>query len=58
MAADLAGLGCLLMVNDGEVTVLGQQNYLEVWNRTDFESNVLSKPLTDEELDELAGLGF
>ncbi len=41
---------------DGEVTVLGQQNYLEVWSRHEFEKR--HKPLSDEELRDLADLGF
>lgn len=43
---------------DGEVTVLGQQDHLEIWNRTDFEQLVLDNPLTDEELDALGELGL
>ena len=43
---------------NGEVAVLGQQNYLEVWNRAAFEERLLSHPLTDEDLRELATLGF
>ncbi len=43
---------------DGEVAVLGQQNFLEVWNRSAFEEALRRDPLTDEELSELAGLGF
>ncbi|MCP3981637.1 MAG: division/cell wall cluster transcriptional repressor MraZ [bacterium] len=42
----------------GEVAVVGQQNYLEVWNRGVFEDRVLNDPLTPEELIELASLGF
>ena len=43
---------------DGEVAVLGQQNFLEVWNRAQFEDRLTREPLTDEELMELAGMGF
>ena len=43
---------------DGEVTVLGQQDHLEIWNRADFEQLVLNNPLTDEELDALGELGL
>jgi len=43
---------------DGEVAVLGQQNFLEVWNRAAFEEALKRDPLTDEELRELAALGF
>jgi len=42
----------------GEVAVLGQQNFLEVWNRADFEEQLKHDPLTDSELAELASLGF
>jgi MraZ protein len=43
---------------DGEVAVLGQQNYLEVWNLTSFEQWLKQDPLTDEDLKELAVFGF
>ena len=43
---------------NGEVAVLGQQNYLEIWDRTTFEERVRSNPLSDAELAELASLGF
>jgi len=43
---------------DSEVTVLGQQDHLEIWNRADFEQLVLNNPLTDEELDALGELGL
>ncbi len=42
----------------GEVAVLGQQNYLEVWNRQIFEESLKNDPLTDADLKELASLGF
>jgi MraZ protein len=42
----------------GEVAVLGQQNYLEVWNRQIFEEMLKNDPLTDADLKELASLGF
>jgi MraZ protein len=42
----------------GEVSVLGQQDRLDVWNRSEVERNVLDHPLTDEDLQSLAGLGF
>jgi len=42
----------------GEVAVLGQQNYLEVWNRAIFESVLETAPLTDKDLQELSLLGF
>jgi len=43
---------------DGEVAVLGQQSYLEVWNRSAFEKLLDENPLTDDDLTELATLGF
>lgn len=43
---------------DGEVAVLGQQDYLEVWNRSQVEASLERNPLTDEELSGLAALGF
>jgi MraZ protein len=43
---------------EGEVAVLGQQNHLEIWNRTQFEDRLRLDPLTDEDLMELATLGF
>jgi len=42
----------------GEVAVLGQQDHLEVWNRATFEDRLRLDPLTDDDLRELAGLGF
>lgn len=43
---------------NGEVAVLGQQNYLEVWDHATFEDQLKNQPLTDEHLKELAALGF
>ncbi len=43
---------------DGEVAVLGQQNFLEVWNRASFEEALKRDPLTDDDLRELAEFGF
>lgn len=43
---------------DGEVAVLGQQNYLEVWNRTSIEEQLRNDPLTEADLRELASFGF
>ncbi|HXV77985.1 MAG TPA: hypothetical protein VD788_16875 [Candidatus Polarisedimenticolaceae bacterium] len=43
---------------DGEVAVLGQQNFLEVWNRAQFEERLERDPLTDADLAELASMGF
>lgn len=46
-----AGLG-------GEVAVLGQQNYLEVWERNTVEEQLRHDPLTEDDLRRLAELGF
>jgi len=43
---------------DGEVAVLGQQNFLEVWNRAQFEERLGRDPLSDDDLLELASMGF
>jgi MraZ protein len=43
---------------DGDVAVLGQQNFVEVWNRAQIESVLREHPLDDEDLRELATLGF
>jgi division/cell wall cluster transcriptional repressor MraZ len=42
----------------GEVAVLGQQDFLEVWNRASFEQRLKSDPLTDEDLAVLADSGI
>jgi MraZ protein len=42
----------------GEVVVLGQQDFLEVWNRTAFEERLQSDPLTDVDLGALSDLGI
>jgi MraZ protein len=42
----------------GDVAVLGQQNFLEVWNRVSFEDALKRDPLTDDDLRELAAFGF
>jgi MraZ protein len=41
-----------------EVAVLGQQDFLEVWNHGRFETGLESNPLTDDDLETLAGLGI
>jgi len=43
---------------DGEVAVLGQQNFLEIWNRAAVEEQMLGALLTEEELEQLGSLGF
>jgi len=42
----------------GEVAVLGQQDFLEVWNRVSFEERLGRDPLTDEDLAILAQSGI
>jgi MraZ protein len=42
----------------GEVVVLGQQDFLEVWNRNVFEERLQADPLTDTDLGALADLGI
>ena len=42
----------------GEVVVLGQQDFLEVWNRTAFEDRLHADPLTDADLGTLSDLGI
>jgi MraZ protein len=42
----------------GEVVVLGQQDFLEVWNRTAFEARLQADPLTDADLGALSDLGI
>ncbi len=42
----------------GEVAVLGQQDFLEVWNRSAFEERLAGDPLTDADLATLASLGI
>lgn len=42
----------------GEVVVLGQQDFLEVWNRNVFEERLHADPLTDADLGALADLGI
>ena len=43
---------------DGDVTVLGQQDHLEVWNRSHFEERMTVDPLTDSDLAVLAEFGI
>ena len=42
----------------GEVVVLGQQDFLEVWNRSAFEERLHADPLTDADLGALSDLGI
>lgn len=43
---------------DGEVVVLGHQNFLRVCNRRRFEDRLEKEPLTDDDLSRLAAQGF
>ena len=42
----------------GEVAVLGQQTYLDIWNREKFASMLAANPLTEEDRQILASLGI
>lgn len=42
----------------GEVDVLGNYNYLEVWNHERFLSKMNREPFTDDDLQALADLGI
>ena len=41
-----------------EVVVLGQHEYLEIWNRVTFEERLNGDPLTDADLGALSELGI
>ena len=41
---------------NGEVDVLGQQNYLEVWNHERLVARLLAEPFTDDDAKALFGL--
>ena len=42
----------------GDVDVLGQQNYLEVWNHERFVSRLIAEPFTDEDAKALSDFGI
>jgi MraZ protein len=42
----------------GEVAVIGQQEFLEVWNRSAFEERLARSPLTDQDLESLSRMGI
>lgn len=42
----------------GDVDVLGQQNFLEVWNHERFVSRLLTDPFTDEDAKTLSDFGI
>ncbi len=43
---------------NGEVAVLGNQSYLDIWNREKFESMLAAQPLTEEDRQILSSLGI
>ena len=47
-----------LALMTGEVDVLGNYNYLEVWNHERFLSKLNREPLTDDDLLALAEFGI
>lgn len=42
----------------GEVAVIGNLNYLDVWNLERFEAQIKNDPLTDEDFKTLSDLGI
>ena len=42
----------------GEVDVLGQQNFLEVWNHDRFVARLISEPFTDDDAKALSDFGI
>jgi len=42
----------------GEVDVLGQQNFLEVWNHERFVARLLTEPFTDDDARALSDFGI
>jgi MraZ protein len=42
----------------GEVDVLGQQNFLEVWNHERFVARLISEPFTDDDAKALSDFGI
>ena len=42
----------------GEVAVLGQMDYLALWNKVGFEGRLAAEPLSAEDLAQLADLGI
>jgi len=43
---------------NGNVAVLGNQTYLDIWNREKFEAMLAAQPLTDEDKQILSSLGI
>jgi MraZ protein len=42
----------------GEVAVIGNLSYLDIWNREKFEAMLASQPLSDDDLKILSSLGI
>ncbi len=42
----------------GDVDVMGQLTYLEIWNHGRFVASMKKNPLTDEDAQALDGLGI
>jgi len=42
----------------GDVDVLGQQNYLEVWNHERFVARLIGEPFTDDDAKALSDFGI
>jgi MraZ protein len=43
---------------NGDVDVLGQQNYLEVWNHERFVARLIAEPFTDDDAKALSDFGI
>jgi MraZ protein len=43
---------------NGEVDVLGQQNFLEVWNHERFVARLIAEPFTDDDAKALSDFGI
>jgi MraZ protein len=43
---------------NGEVDVLGQQNYLEVWNHERFVTRLIAEPFSDDDAKALSDFGI
>jgi MraZ protein len=41
---------------DGDIEVIGLNNHLEIWNKTNLEASLAQNPLTDENFDQIAQL--
>jgi MraZ protein len=64
--AELDGQGRVLIpvrlrdsaLMSGEVDVLGQYNWLDVWNHDRFETKLKSEPYSDDDANALSGFGI